>query len=226
MDKGTPMSAASQGSAETQKTGRFARAASHSARVRLLRRLVPVLAAAALAGVAGVMAVSRLMLPGAQVDLAASAIVDGKLVIADPRLDGFTPDRRAYRVAARSATQAIGEDPLTLRMLNADMELEDGSTAFLSADTGVFDPSASLLTLGENASLETTDGVRAHFSGARIDLDAGTFVTRQKVRVSRPGTRIVAGSLAVKDSGRRLVFENDVSVVIEPSAIAARAETE
>ena len=220
------MSAASQGSARTHKARRFARAASHSARVRLLRRLVPAVAAAALVGVAAVMVLSRLMLPGVEVDLASSAIVDGKLVIADPRLEGFTPDRRAYRVAARSATQAIGEDPLTLRMLSADMELEDGTTAFLSADSGVFDPSANRLTLGENAVLETTDGVRAHFSGAEIDLDAGTFVTRSKVRVSRPGTRIVAGSLAVEGSGRRMVFENSVSVVIEPSAIAARAETE
>lgn len=220
------MPTAPKGSADKQKARRFARAANHSARVRLLRWLVPVVAIVALTGVAAIMVVSRLTLPGVDVDVAASAIVDGKLVIADPRLDGFTADKRAYRVSAQSASQAIGEDPLTLRMLRADVELEDGSTAFLSADDGVFDPTTNRLMLGENAVLETTTGLRAQFSGAEIDIDGGSFVSRQPVEVSRPGTQIVADGLTIEDSGRRLVFENNVTVVIEPSSITARAETE
>lgn len=220
------MPPAPQAPVSDPKARRFARAASHSSRVRLLRWLVPSIAVVAIAAIVGVMVVSRLIVPDVEVDLANTAIVDGKLVIASPRLDGFTPDERAYRVSAQSATQTIGEDPLTLRMLSADMELEDGSTAFLTADAGVFDPNANRLTLNDNAVLETTAGVRAQFSEAEIDLGSGSFMTRQAVQISRPGTQIVADSLVVEESGRRLVFENNVSVVIEPSAIDARAETE
>lgn len=205
---------------------RFARAANHSARVRTLRWLVPAIAIAAFVGVAGVMAVSRLVLPGIDVDLASSAIVDGKLVIADPRLDGFTPDERAYRVSARSATQEIGADPLTLQELRADVEMEDGSTAFLSAETGVFNPVENRLVLGERAVLETTNGLRATFSDAEVDLATGNLVVHDTVQINQTGTQIIADRLTVEDNGKRLVFENNVNVVIEPTAITARAQTE
>lgn len=205
---------------------RFARAASHSRRVRLLRWLVPAIAVVAFVGVASVMAISRIVLPGIDVDLASSAIVDGKLVIADPRLDGFTPDERAYSVSARSATQEIGADPLTLQELRADVELEDGSTAYLSAETGVFNPVDNSLVLGERALLETTGGIRAVFSDAEVDLASGSMVVRDTVEIEQPGTRIIADRLIVEDNGNRLVFENNVYVVIEPTAITARAQTE
>lgn len=205
---------------------RFARAASHSRRVRLLRWLVPAIAVVAFVGVAGVMAISRIALPGLDVDLASSAIVDGKLVIAAPRLDGFTPDQRAYSVSARSATQEIGADPLTLQELRADVELEDGSTAYLSAETGVFNPVDNSLVLGERALLETTGGVRAVFSDAEVDLASGNLVVRDTVQIEQPGTRIIADRLTVEDNGNRLVFENNVNVMIEPTAITASAQTE
>jgi len=205
---------------------RFARAASHSRRVRLLRWLVPAIAVVAFVGVAGVMVISRIVLPGIDVNLASSAIVDGKLVIADPRLDGFTPDERAYSVSARSATQEIGADPLTLQELRADVELEDGSTAYLSAETGVFNPVDNSLVLGERALLETTGGVRAIFSDAQVDLASGDLVVRDTVEIEQPGTRIIADRLTVEDHGKRLVFENNVNVVIEPTAITARAQTD
>ncbi|MCR9122191.1 MAG: hypothetical protein NXH91_07945 [Phyllobacteriaceae bacterium] len=205
---------------------RFARAARHSSRVRLLRWLVPASAVVAFVAVAGVMALSRIVLPGIDVDLASSAIVDGKLVIADPRLDGFTPDQRAYSVSARSATQEIGADPLTLHELRADVEMEDGSTAFLSAETGVFNPAENRLVLGDRALIETTSGITAVFSDAEVDLATGNLVVRQRVQIDQPGTRITADRLTAEDSGRRLVFENNVNVVIEPTAITASAATE
>jgi len=205
---------------------RFARAASHSRRVRLLRWLVPAVAAGALVGVAGVMAISRIALPGIDVDLASSAIVDGKLVIAEPRLDGFTPDQRAYSVSARSATQEIGADPLTLQELRADVELEDGTTAFLSAENGVFNPADNSLVLGERALLETTGGVRAIFSDAEVDLATGDLVVRDTVEIEQPGMRIIADRLTVEGHGKRLVFENNVNVMIEPTAITARVQTD
>lgn len=205
---------------------RFASAARHSARVRVLRRIVPAAALLLTAGVVAVMIASRVVLPGVDIDLASSGIVNGELVIAAPRLEGFTPDERAFRVSAQSATQAIGKEELALRRLSADLELEDGSTAFLTADSGTFDPTANRLTLGADAVLETTAGLLARFSEAEIDLDAGSFATGNTVSISQPGMRIVADGLSVQDAGKRLVFEHNVTVVIEPSAITARAETE
>jgi len=215
-----------EGRSRADRSRRFASAARHSARVRVLRWLVPAMALAVTGVVVAVMVASRLLLPGVDIELASRAIVDGRLVIGDPRLEGFTPDERAFRVSAQSASQAIGGDTLSLRRIRADMELEDGSTAFLTAESGTFDPDTNRLTLDADAVLETTAGLRAQFSRAEIDVGAGSFVTRQPVRVSQPGTQIVADSLSVEDAGKRLVFENNVSVVIEPSAITARAETE
>ena len=194
--------------------------------MRLLRWVVPSLAIAVIAGVALAMTVLRLALPDVEVDFASSAIVDGKLVIADPRLDGFTRDRRGYTVSARSATQEIGADPLTLVELRADIELENGENAHLRAESGVYDPDSNLLTLGANGQLETSQGVRAQFSNAEVDFQAGTMTTRDAVTVSQPGTRIVAEGLRIEQNGARMLFENNVSVVIEPSANTAGMPTE
>ncbi|WP_306117321.1 MULTISPECIES: hypothetical protein [unclassified Roseitalea] len=200
------------------RQGAYARAASHSSRVRLLKWLVPALATVGLAALAGVVIVSRLTTPGLEFDPSASGIVDGQFVIADPVLNGFTADDRAYRVAAQRARQTLGTTVIGLDALDAEIELEDGRTVDLIAETGVFDTDTSVLDIERAGTVTISDGTRAVFSAMRIDFDAGALETREPLTISRPGLRIEAGRLRVEDNGRRMVFENDVGVVIQPDA--------
>ena len=208
-----------------QKTDRkrqvYRKAASHSGRVRLLKIALPLVALAGVAGVVAVMAAARLGVQGIDVNLAGSTVVDGKLVMADPKLDGFTADRRAYRVAARTATQVVGESAIDLAALRADVEMQGGGNAWLNSDTGRFDPDKNLLILDSRSVMETSDGLKAVFDKAEIDIGTGTVAATGAVEITRPGASIIAGSLTVEQNGKRLVFENDVSVVIERSAIPA-----
>ena len=50
---------------------------------------------------------------------------------------------------------------------------------------------------------------------------SGTGLARPSARA--PGMRIIADRLTVEGHGKRLVFENNVNVMIEPTAITARA---
>lgn len=199
----------------------YRRAASHSGRVRVLKVALPLVALVAVAGVVAVMAAARFGVEGVDVNLAGSTIVDGKLVMADPKLDGYTADRRAYRVAARTATQVVGESAISLEALRADVEMQGGGNAWLNAETGRFDPDKNRLLLDSRSVMETSDGLRAVFTRAEIDIAGGTLAASDTVEITRPGASIVAGSLTVEDNGKRLVFEKDVSVVIQPAAIPA-----
>lgn len=199
--------------------GAYRRASTHSARVRRLKWLLPLAAVLVLVGLLGVMALARFIAPGVDVNLIASRVIDGQLVIAEPVLSGFTPDGRPYLVSAQNARQVLGETIVTLDTITADVELEGGRTAALEAVSGRFDPDTNLLHIDEAGTLEISDGTRATFADVEIDVAAGALRTDRTVTISRPGAEIVADRMIVEDGGRRLVFETDVSVVLQPSAI-------
>ncbi len=201
----------------------YRNAASHSGRVRILKWALPAVAVVAVVGVVIVMVVARMGIAAVDVNLAGSTIVDGKLVMADPKLDGFTPDKRAYRVAARTATQVIGDSQISLDGLRADLEMEGGGNAWLTSDTGRFDPDRNFLTLDSRSVLETSDGLKAEFSRAEIDMASGSVSASGEVTIEQPGSSIIADTLVIENGGKRLVFEKDVSVVIQGSAIPASA---
>ena len=196
----------------------FDNAARHSARVRRLRWLVPAAAAAIFVLVAGAMVLSRLLTSFAGVEVASTAISDGKLIIAEPRMDGFTNDNRAYRVTAQSATQELGGEEFSLSTLSADVELDENRSARFEAESATFDPGNNRLMVERDGIIETSDGMRAYFSSADVDLEMGTFVTEEPVRVVQPGTEIVAERLTVEDNGARIIFEDNVQMVVVPGA--------
>lgn len=197
----------------------FERAARHSARVRRLRIIVPVAAVTVFVLIFGVIVVSRLMLSFAGIEVASTMISDGKLVIAEPRMDGLTGDNRAYRVFAQSATQELGGEQFSLSTLRADVELGEDRTARFEAASAVFDPGQNQLTVERDGMIETSDGLRAYFATADVDLEAGTFVTEQPVRVMQQGTEILADRLSVEENGARIIFEHNVQATFAPAAL-------
>jgi lipopolysaccharide export system protein LptC len=77
------------------------------------------------------------------------------------------------------------------------------------------------MNMTSDVSVSTTDGVAAKFKSVFLDMSKGTMKTDDPVDVSRGGSRITAGSMSVEENGKVVVFENKVSVNIDPATMKA-----
>lgn len=201
-------------SSSRQRAYRSAR--SHSGRVRFAKIAMPTVAAIAILAAAGWMWISRVA-PDIGLDLASTSISGGKLVVANPRLDGLTSGDLPYSVRAERAIQDLsGGGGIDLERLEADVPMTATVTARILADSGRYDSDAGRLDLFESITVETTDGMNARLQSASIDLEKGSMTTSDPVSIDMRGGSIRADSLTIENSGRRLLFENSVKLVVEP----------
>jgi lipopolysaccharide export system protein LptC len=197
----------------------FRNARSHSGIVRVAKFALPVIALVAVVGAGSIMWLSRVA-PGVSVDISGSAVKDGKLIMANPKLDGFTSDERPYSVrAARAIQDLTGTGIIDLERIEARVPMDGGISAHILAPAGTYNSEANTLDVPGAFTVETTDGMRAELQSAAIDLAAGNLSTPDPVRISLGGSVIEADSLQIKDNGKRLLFENRVKLVVQPEAL-------
>jgi lipopolysaccharide export system protein LptC len=192
----------------------------HSRRVRVLKFAVPLLAA--------VIAIafpvySYLAAPvSISVQAEGSAFADGKLVMANPKLNGFTKQKLPYSLTATRATQDVGQQAvIDLEGINAKLPVATDNIVSVDAEHGIYNRDANTMNLTSDVSVTTTDGLAAKFKSIFLDMGKGSMKTSNPVDVSRGGSRITADSMSVEDNGRLVVFENRVRVNIDPTALKA-----
>ena len=198
----------------------FNRARRHSRRVRVLKFAVPLLAAA----IAIAFPVySYLKAPiSISVQADGTAFSNGKLVMANPKLNGFTKQKLPYSLTATRATQDVGQQAvIDLEGINAKLPVATDNIVSVDAEHGIYNRDANTMNLTSDVSVTTTDGLAAKFKSIFLDMGKGSMKTSNPVDVSRGGSRITADSMSVEDNGRLVVFENRVRVNIDPTALKA-----
>lgn len=198
----------------------FNRAKRHSRRVRVLKFAVPLLAAA----IAIAFPVySYLKAPiSISVQADGTAFSNGKLVMANPKLNGFTKQKLPYSLTATRATQDVGQQAvIDLEGINAKLPVATDNIVSVDAEHGIYNRDANTMNLTSDVSVTTTDGLAAKFKSIFLDMGKGSMKTSNPVDVSRGGSRITADSMSVEDNGRLVVFENRVRVNIDPTALKA-----
>lgn len=205
----------------------FANARRHSSRVRLLKIILPI---AAILMVAVFASRSWLAVPaGVSVNLAASGVENGRLVMADPRLEGFTGDNRAYTMAATRAIQDIGGGSrIDLEEIEARVPFDENGWMTVVAATGVYDSDAETLDLDKDVKIVTDTGITALLKSAVVDIAASSLASSDPVDITMEGTRIKADSMIVKDNGATMTFDGRVRVELtaDRAREAAAAEGE
>ena len=152
---------------------RFAIAARHSRMVRILRIVVP---AAVSLSLAGLLAVSifnpfHMLMPKLPLDLGNLVVSGTKITMESPHLSGYTPDQRPYELWAKTAVQDLTDsDHVELNKLKTKLLMQDGSTMFLNAYSGLFDNKAQTLDLHKDILLQTTSGYEARLTQAFVDM--------------------------------------------------------
>lgn len=221
-------------SANPAKERAFRNAQRHSKRVRWFKRMLPIGALAIIGLISATVIISRGGLNIA-IDLPNTTISEGKLVMANPNLDGFTADERPFRVTALRAIQDLEvQEALELQELSANVELEDGQFVELTSSTGTFDSNANRLVLPNQAVLTTSDGVRATMGQADINIKTGTVAASDSVQIEGAETVISAEAMHIEQGGKRILFEDNVRLVLKPkpdikgteNAQSSRAEDE
>lgn len=198
----------------------FASAGRHSRRVRILKFAIPGIALLSAALFAGA-TFFRSELPVAVTSDGVS-MSNGRIVMANPKLDGMTGDKRPYKMQAERAYQEVKKDGLVeLENISAELPFGTGTTAQIKAGNGFFDNSASLLDLGKGIELTTNDGMVAKLTSARVDIGKNGLSTSEPVDITTDGARITADSMQVSDGGKLLVFEKRVRLVIDPKKMKA-----
>jgi len=209
----------------TARVDAFGLAQRHSRRVRVLKFVVPLVAA--LIAIAFPV-YSYLAAPiSVRVQADGAAFSDGKLVMANPKLNGFTKQKLPYSLTALRAIQDVGkQDIIDLEGINAKVPLAADNVATVNASRGIYDRAANTMNLTSDVTVTTTDGVEAKFKSVFLDMGKGSMKTNDPVDVSRGGSRITADSMSVQDNGKVLVFENRVRVNIDSASLkAAEAES-
>jgi len=217
------------GGAAHSRADAFGRAERHSRRVRWLKLALPI---AAFAMAAGFIGYSILASPTVvSVEAEGSVFTEGKLVMASPKLEGFTKDGRPYSVIAARAIQDVAQqDIINLEGIDAKMPVEKDIWARVEAKSGIYDRAANTLEVKSDILVTTTDGMVAKLKSAFLDIAKGSLKTADAVDIQLHGSKVTADSMAVLENGKLIIFEKRVRMNIDPeemkAAEAARGATD
>jgi lipopolysaccharide export system protein LptC len=136
-----------------------------------------------------------------------------------PHLSGYTPDQRPYELWANTATQDVRDpDHVDLRNLKAKLLMQDQSTVYLDALTGVFDNKQQQLDLRKNIFLRTSTGYEAHLSQAFVDMAKNTVTSDEHVDVKLTNGTVSSDRLRILEGGDVIRFEGNVVMHIDKLA--------
>lgn len=182
----------------------------------------------AAAGVVGFFAWSYLAAPSVEgIAAQGSAVTDGKLVMANPKLDGFTRDNLPYSMTALRAVQDLKQTGvIALEEIDAKVPITPQNIAKIVAPSGIYDNAKNTLLIDSAITVTTTDGMVAKLLSASIDIAAGSMTTSKPVDIKLDGSHIYADSLTISENGKVLVFERRVRVDVEPKQAPPKAAGE
>lgn len=196
----------------------FRAAQRHSIRVRVLKTALPV-AAIALGAVFSWY--TFLATPAAPVKVEVNNGGEaGKLVMSNPQLNGYTKDNRPYSMIAEKAVQdAKNSGSIALEGISAELPVGDDGSAKVEAASGIYDNANGRLQLDKDFTVTTNEGLRAVMRSADVNLKSGQVTTDKPVDIRNGNTHITADSMQIKESGKIVIFDSKVRVVIDGGAV-------
>ena len=196
----------------------FNRAHRHSGIVRFLRIALPLTAVAIIAILVSAYFWSQSMLPNLKIET--TAIIDSKMVMKNPELNGVDKDNRPYNLTAREAiTDPEKPRQVELLEIDANVPMDQGLFAKVLAGTGFYDAEAKLLNLGGEVDVKTDNGMTMNLQDADIDIGAGSLKTSNPVMITTEQAKISADRMFVENNGGNVIFESPVKMTIYPDKI-------
>jgi lipopolysaccharide export system protein LptC len=193
----------------------FRRAQKHSRTVQFLKLGLP---AAALLIAGCFAAYSFISVPGSlSFDFTESAYTDGKLVMSNPKLDGFTKDNRPYSMSATRALQHVDNTGIIdLEGIDARLPVSGDNFATIGAERGVYHREQDTLDITSAITVKTTDGMTVLLKSAFLEIGKGNMTTKDPIDIKTSNFKIVSEAMSVHENGKVLIFEGRVKVNTTP----------
>jgi lipopolysaccharide export system protein LptC len=188
----------------------------HSRFVRFTRVALPVVLVLCVAS-AGLYRWLDPMRVFAKVPVAVDGVVlaGTKIVMQQPRLNGFTKDERPYTFTARTAAKDMANpDVLEMQDVHATLVMPDRRDAVLTARDGLYNQKAETMRLQNNVVVTTPQYV-VLLQDALVHTKAGRVVSEQPVVVNMLQGTINANRLEILESGAIIKFERGVTMEID-----------
>jgi lipopolysaccharide export system protein LptC len=196
---------------------RFRAAVRHSRRVRMMRLGIPlgVLLVVGITIVVTTLLDPLRALKKLPVDLGNLVISGTKVTMQQPRIAGFTTDRRPYEVTARAAAQDLtNPTKVELQDIHAKTDIADQGMVEVSARGGIYDTKSEILTLRDDIVISSESGSRGRLSEAVIDVHSGSIVSEKPVQLSMLRGTLAANRMEITEGGKLLRFERGVTLVL------------
>lgn len=198
----------------------FAHARRHSRRVRALKFVLPAIAVVMAAVFVGYSLIASSVKRVA--DLSSLSFDGSGVVMANPKLEGFTKDDLPYSLHADEARQPLnGQGSIKLKGISASVPIDSGNRASITATSGTFNRDKNVLNIDSAITLDSTSGLKARLQSAHIDIAKNALTTDKPVDIDLNGMHIAADGMSAAQGGKSIVFEDKVRVRIEPSELKA-----
>nr|MBA3446934.1 LPS export ABC transporter periplasmic protein LptC [Pseudaminobacter sp.] len=154
-----------------------------------------------------------------------SAISEGKLVMANPKLEGYTKDNRPYSMTAVRAVQDLETEGIVeLEGIDARLPIDADNWATIDAARGTYDRDKNTLDIKSEVTVTTSDGMVAKLKSAYLDIGTGGMRTDDPVDIAVDGGTITAQTMSIQENGKILIFENRVRMNIDPKRMKSRQQ--
>lgn len=193
----------------------FIAARRHSKRVHLLKIILPLIAII----IAGVFSWFTFFATSAQQDviiLNTEMSEDGRMVMTQPKVEGYTKANQPYLMQAGRAIQGSSQNGIIeLQNITAKIPMARRGWADVAAIRGFYDNINGRLQLDKPFTVTTSDGTTARLQSANINLETSQIKTTEPIDIKRSGQHLTADTMQVKDDGSIMVFHGNVRLVID-----------
>ncbi len=203
----------------------FRRAMRHSLRVKVLKFLLPLMAA----GVLSLYALPSLFRVSidkgrGEASVRAVTLEAGSLKMLDPHVKGVNDKNDAYEFVADTATQASRTaETMYLVNIRGRVTGQDGAITRLTAPDGVRDSKADEMIFNNGAVVTREPGFTATFKTATAYMKQQIVVSHTPVIVRLHESTILADGMTLFWGEQRAIFEGNVHTHIERQAPEANA---
>lgn len=177
---------------------------SRSRRVRLARRVLPIVIIALAGGT-----ISWIVLRTVMSDVERKAGASREVRLDDPMFHGQDAQGRSFVIGARGAVRDA--DTGQFRLVGPALKLNLGGrkVTTLTADGGVYNEAGKTVTIGPNVRIEDGgSGMTLVTPEAVVNTSTGVITGDKGVRGSGPLGTINASSYAIYEQGERIVFSS------------------
>jgi lipopolysaccharide export system protein LptC len=193
----------------------FSAAKRHSARVKMLRMLLP-LGAACAGGLYFLPSRISIATKDGEASIESIAVTSGGLKMVNPRMKGVNEKFGVYDIKADHATQqAKNPELMNLTTISAEITSKEGEKTILTAPSGIYHSKLEELTFDNGVLIGGQAGMSGTLKTATAFMQAHKLISNDPVDLAYHGTTIKAQSMTLYTSEGRAIFEGNVKVHLE-----------